>query len=182
MIFEAYYSKAKLALMAVLGVLFAALGAWMLTQTADDMADGGGRKIVALANLFGTEPATMAHIIGWLCIAMGVAVLPIVLLNLRHKGPAMRIDANGVYWHRWSEETIPWTNIDTLKPYSVQAQKFVGITLFDPSLTTRKGLLGKLKGVNNALGYGHVALSLQGTDGDYAGMVETLMYHASTRH
>lgn len=182
MVFEAFYSRTKLALLAALATVFAAMGAWMLTQTADDFASSSGRKIAALASLFGTEPVTMGHIIGGICVAMGLAVIPVVFMNMRHKGPAMRIDQEGIYWHRWSDQVIPWANIDSLKPYSIQGQKMVGITLINTNLNERKGLLGKLKGVNNALGFGHVALTLQGTDGDYAAMVETLMYYASTRH
>jgi hypothetical protein len=176
--FEAHYTKARQVMLGLLGLGFGAAGIWMLTLSAVDFEGSAARKIAGLGALFGASAETTGHAIGLIALFMGIAVLPIVLLNLRHKGPALRIDAQGIYAHRWSEQPIPWSNVAKVAPYSVQRQKFVGVTLIDPALNRKAGLFGKLSGANRALGYGDLALSVQGTDGQYDDLVEALLRHA----
>lgn len=158
--FEANYSKWRLAMLALLAFGFAALGVWLIGESMSDFAGSGGRRIAGLASLFGVETATMAQIIGGLCVAMGAGALIVALQNMFHKGPVMRVDAQGIYWHRWSETPIPWSNIARMSPYTISSQKMVGITLVDRSLSPSRGLLGKLGSANKAMGFGDLSLTL----------------------
>jgi hypothetical protein len=179
MIFEAHYSKWRLAMLALLSLGFAALGMWMISQVASDFEGSGARKIAGLASLFGVETATMGHIIGWLCIAIGALALLVSLRNMFHKGPVIRVDQQGIFWHRWSETPIPWSNIAQLSPYTISSQKMVGITLVDRALSPSRGLTGKFGSANKALGYGDLALTLQGTDGEYEALLAALVHFES---
>ncbi len=176
--FEAHYTKSKQVLLGLLGIGFGAAGVWMMMQTAADFEGGAGRTLSGLAALFGVSTQTAGHAIGLIALFMGIATLPIVILNLRHKGAAIRINADGIYSHRWSEQPIPWTNVAKVEPYSVQRQKFVGVTLIDPALNKKPRLFSKLGSANRALGYGDLALTVQGTDGEYDDLVEALLRHA----
>lgn len=176
--FEAHYTKARQLLLGLLGLGFGAAGLWMLTLSAADFEGSSARKIAGLAALFGVSTQTVGHAIGLIALFMGIAILPIVVLNLRHKGAALRINADGIYSHRWSEQPIPWSNVAKVEPYSVQRQKFVGVTLIDPALNRKPGMFSKLSGANRALGYGDLALTVQGTDGNYDDLVEALLRHA----
>jgi hypothetical protein len=177
--FEANYSKWRLAMLALLALGFAALGAWLFGQGSADFEGSGGRKIAGLASLFGVETATMAQILGGICVAMGAGALILAVRNMFHKGPVMRVDALGIYWHRWSETPIPWSNIAQMSPYTISGQKMVGISLVDRSLSPSRGVLGKLGSANKAMGFGDLALSLQGTDGDYEALLAALVHFES---
>lgn len=176
--FEAHYTKTKQILLGLLGLGFGAAGMWMMTQTAADFEGSSGRKIAGLAALFGVSTQTAGHAIGLIALFMGIAILPIVILNLPHKGAAIRVNGEGIYSHRWSKQPIPWSNVAKVEPFAVQRQKFVGITLIDPALNRKPGLFSKLGSANRALGYGDLGLSVQGTDGQYDDLVEALLRHA----
>jgi hypothetical protein len=176
--FEAHYTKFRQVMLGLLGAGFGAVGFWMLTQTAADFEGSSGRRIASLGAMFGVSAETAGHTIGLIALFMGIATLPIIVLNLRHKGPALRVSAEGVYWHRWSQTPIPWSNVAKIAPYSVQGQKMVGITLIDPALNKKPGLFGKLSSANRAMGFGDLSLSVQGTDGKYDDLVEALLRHA----
>jgi hypothetical protein len=163
-VFEAHYVRWRLALMVLLGLGFIALGLWFVTADASVFEGNSGGRLAGLATLLGMTEARFAAILGWLCVLLGAGAGLVAVQNMVHKGPAIRIDADGIYWHRWSDTPIPWSNVAELSSYAINRQKFLGIKLVDRSLSPPRGLLGKLARLNAATGFGDVALILQGTD------------------
>jgi hypothetical protein len=164
MAFEAYYSKWRLAAFALLGLGFAAMGAW----------------IVGLLGSGAEDASLVVKIAGWGCLTMGLAVPFITIGQALHSGPAIRIDQTGIFWHRWSSSVIPWSNVSRVEPYSINSQKMVGITLIDRNLNKKQGILGKLSSANRAMGFGDLALTVQGTDRKFDEMLEALLRHADS--
>lgn len=179
--FEAHYKKGRLIGLAVLGLAFIALGYWMAHEPAGALDESSSSKLAGLAYLFGTSKATMGYIVGWACALLGALVIPVVVGNWRHRGPAIRIDARGILFHRWSDARIPWSNIAAIEPYKVQRQKMVGLTLIDRTRDRPQTLMGKFAGVNRTLGFGDLALTVQGTDGNYEDMLEVLAHYHVAR-
>ena len=177
MVFEAHYSKWRQIALAVVGLGFAALGWWLATLPAEELEGSSARKLAGLAGLFGTSTATMAVIIGGLCVMLGVALIPVVIKNLQHGGPALRVDRGGLLSHRWSDRPIPWSNIAAAKPYTLQGQKFVAITLIDRDHNPATTFAGRMAGLNRSIGAGDLALSVQGTDGRYDDLVAALDHY-----
>ena len=175
MVFEAHYQKRKLVLLAGFGLAFLVLGFWMGSQPARAFDDS--RKIVFWAAMLGIGNDSFGHGVGWACAAMGIAVLPIVAKNFRFSEPAMRIDEQGIYWHRWSPKIIAWSNVANYRPYSIYRQKMIGLTLRDPELDRSPKLAGRFAILNKLVGFGHLALSAQALDKPFDEMLQAVEYH-----
>lgn len=176
MAFEAHYSRVHLLRMVPIGLIFAAGGLWFLLDA--DLAADPGRRLAGLSALTGLAPATLLAIIGSLAVALGLAGTGHYLRLLFHTGPAMRIDGEGIYWHRWSATPIPWHNVAGLQDYSVSGQKMVRVSLVDRSRNPGGGLLGTLAGLNAATGFGDLSLTMQGTDRGHDELVAALAQFA----
>jgi type II secretory pathway pseudopilin PulG len=179
MVFEAHYKPTKLVGLIILGLLFAALGWWMVQRPDGAFTDSA--KIEGLAAILGVSDNAVGHGIGWVCALMGVAVLPVAAKRMSFAGPAIRIDQNGIYWHSWSDKPIPWSNIAGYRAYSIHRQKMIGLTLRDPNRDRSTSLLGGLARFNAMTGFGHVSLSAQSTDKGFDEMLQAVEYH-SARH
>jgi hypothetical protein len=177
MVFEAHYSARRLVILGILALAIAALGLYMLSQTTADFEGASSRRLGGLAAMSGTSPETVGHAIGWICLLAGIGLLPLLVKFARHQGPALRVDEKGVFWHRWSDTAIRWSNIARIEPYVIQNQKMVGLTLVDRDQDRPPTLMRKLGRLNNALGKGDVALTLQGTDGNYDDLLVALAHY-----
>jgi hypothetical protein len=178
-VFEARYRKGKLLGLACIGLAFVALGLWMAFQPSGSFDDS--RWIRSLAALFGGDGDPVGRTVGWLCVLMGAAVLPVVLRNMRFDGPAIRVDEEGVHYHRWSPKPIGWGNVDSIGTVSISGQKMVCLTLRDPALDPSTTLLGRAAQINAMFGFGQVSISTQGTDADFDEMARAIIRHAE-RH
>jgi hypothetical protein len=120
-----------------------------------------------IAGLFGEAPQPGMEFWGWLSIlffgACGIAMLPSLLTT----GDAIRISAQGIYFKRWSDATIPWSEITRVSRFSVEGQDMIILNLKDPSRFPSTGLLGKLNPANRALSSGDITIPLAGTTGNF---------------
>ena len=89
MVFEAHYKSSKLFGLVILGIMFAALG-WWVVQLPDGAFEDS-MKIEGLAALLGVSNHAVGHGVGWVCALMGIAVLPVVAKRASYAGPAIRI-------------------------------------------------------------------------------------------
>lgn len=176
MTLEVHYRGKKLFRMACCGIAFAVLGVWMALWPDGSFDDS--RKIRSLAALLGGNSDLIGHGIGWLCALMGVGGLAIAFEQMRFQGPAIRINRDGIYYHRWSPKPIGWGNVAGIKVVSIYSHKMICLTLRNPSLdpsTTFFGLAGRLNGV---LGFGQVSISAEGTDTDFDELARAIFDHA----
>ena len=175
--FEAYYTTRSHMWRGLAGAGFILLGFWILTwPTAEFEGIGGSgrRSIASLSVLFGVSVETVGRAVGLMGLFIGIAALRILILNLRHKGPAIRVNADGIYCHRLSEQHIPWSNVANIEFYSQQGQKTAHITLIDRQEPSFLRKLGQACGILNSSGF---RLTVRDTDGDYDDMVESLLSH-----
>jgi hypothetical protein len=84
--------------------------------------------------------------------------------RLFETGEVLRIGRNGIYWKRWSHETIPWPEISEVITWSSSGQKFIVLHLKNPAQFPGSGVLGMLAAPNRALAGGHVQIFLTATD------------------
>jgi hypothetical protein len=70
--------------------------------------------------------------------------------------------------------------VGRIEPYSINNQKMVGITLSDRTLNKKQGILSLLGGENRAMGFGDLALNVQGTNAKFDDLLEALLRHADS--
>ena len=177
MAFVAYYKMTRLLGLAAIGVLFAGLGIVLAMEPAGSFDHSGKIQIIGL--LFGGNNDLAGHVLGWVTMLFGAAVFPVIINQMGHREPALRIDADGIYWHRWSPKPIGWANVARFEQRSVYKQKFVSLWLHNPSRDPGRGLLGKMARANKAIGFGDVSLSIQGTDKSFEELLEAVIVYSA---
>jgi hypothetical protein len=149
--FVASPSRWRIALIILGAVAFVGVGLW----------EGGA---------FGSVPQTSGHspavtfAVGWscavffgLCGAMGAR-------RFFDRGEQLRIGSAGVRSARWSDQTIPWSEIIDVTTWRYRSQRAIILHLHDPARFPGRGLPALLAGANRKLTGGDVSISLTGTD------------------
>lgn len=160
--FVAYVSPQRMAIAIVASACFVAAGLWM-----------GG--------LFGPPPSSSRYspevtaAMGWICVAFfgycGVAAAK----RISNKTEQLRIGREGVRWARWSDQTIPWSDITDVGTWKYKGQKAIVLRLRDPG--QYPGGLSALAGVNRTLSGGDIAISLTGMNRSFADAMAAIERH-----
>jgi hypothetical protein len=118
-----------------------------------------------------------ARILAGACALLFLAVLVLESLRLRSKEPVLRIDERGILWRRWSEQLIPWSEVASLRLFSIQRVHFVGLVLHSPERFPSSTLLGRSAKVNRAFTQCDVCLEIQGTNRRHTELVSAVESH-----
>ena len=165
--FEARVSPVKTGLLVFGSLAFVAIGIWMLT-------DSGPSRSFRLFHLIEIP----ASVIAWVCILFFGVVAIGWLRQFARSEPVMEIGRDGISWRRWSDRTIPWAAIERAEVTRMANQPFLALWLSDPVRYGSTTLLGRMQGANKAMGFGDIALSVQGTNRSFDEMVEAVQAHA----
>lgn len=135
--FEARNAPWKKALAVVGAIVFVALGLWMVGAFGVD-------------HPVGLKPL----LAGWACIIFFGAIAIIGLRSLFDRSVVLRIDRRGIWSKRFSEATVPWSDITEVAAVKIQQQKMLGFKLLDADRFPRKGVT-RLSALTNdmLLGY-----------------------------
>jgi hypothetical protein len=125
-------------------------------------------------------PTTKRTLVAWAGIILFGAFFLIGLPRLFQQGVVLRIDAHGVWWRQWSDQTIPWSAIERISVGKIQRQRFACLFLSDPQAFPSTTLQGKLARTNKAMGFGDVALNTSGTDQSFDAMMTAITQFAPT--
>lgn len=90
----------------------------------------------------------------------------------------LRIGPAGVRWTRWSEETIPWSEIIDVTTYRFRSARYIVLHLRDPARFPRQGLPGwrLLAIADRTLTGGDICFSLRGTDRRFDDALSAIEY------
>lgn len=162
----AHVSKGEVSFFALLCVGCVALGIWFILSPED------------LVTRRYSSPAFISGV-GWtLTVICGLGLLAFIR-QLFRTGPVMEIDERGILWRRWSDTTIPWHAITGVEVKAVGEQKLLSLWLDEPESYPGRSTLGTLSLMNKGMGFGDLALSMQGTDQSFDRLVEVVgAYHA----
>jgi hypothetical protein len=149
--FVANTSRGRVALLLVTCLVFVVMGAW-------------------LAGLLGTPPVSArsspmkAMIGGWLSViffGLGTVRLAKIWWD---NSEQLRIGLAGIRYSRWTDQMIPWTEINGVTEWHHRKQRSIILHLKQPSLFPAQGIFGFLGRSNRMLTGGDISISLGGTD------------------
>ncbi|RRR43452.1 hypothetical protein EHH44_14295 [Mycolicibacter terrae] len=156
--FEAHLDRRRIALLVAIALAFVLGGVWMV----------GGFGPVDPPRRWSVGAT---HVWGWIGIVFFGLSLAVLVPRLFQSGVEVRIDAEGVYWRRNGRRVIPWSAIERIATVDAGRVQLAHLFLDDASaFAGRKRLGGKF--------FGHVTLSLQGTDGKLSEMRAAFDYFA----
>ncbi len=136
-----------------------------------------------MIGVFGTPPDShryspaLIKFVGWASILFFGAAVPISIRMFFDTQDQLRFDAHGIYWKRWSAQTIPWSEITDIGVWEFKRQKSIILNLRDPARFPSTTMMGKLASANRALTGGDIALTLAGTDGRFETAMEVIHHH-----
>ena len=114
--------------------------------------------------LFGSPPQPGSEWIGWASIVFFGLTAFGLIGRLLDRDDQIVVDERGLYWKRWCEQTIPWTEIRNVREAQVRRSRFLCIDLEHPELVRSSTLAGRIAGANRGLGFGDMGISTAGTD------------------
>ena len=149
--FVANSSRGRAVLMLFCSALFVGLGLWMVgtfgeVPVSDD------------------TPYAKTLLIGWSCILLFGAMGLLWAKRLGQAGEELRIGRSGIRWSRWSDQTIPWSEIRGVTTWSKYGQRSIVLHLYDPRAYPGHGLMGLMAMANRMVADGDIHLSLTPTD------------------
>lgn len=153
--FVAHPSRWRIALLILGAFAFVVLGLWML-------------------GAFGLPPTSERHspsfmlALGWSSVVFfGLCGLAWIrrLFDGREQ---LRIGPAGVQSARWSEETIPWSEITDVTIWSYKRQKTIVLHLRDRARFPGRGIAALLAGASRSMTGGDISISLTGTNRSFA--------------
>ncbi|OBG40611.1 MULTISPECIES: STM3941 family protein [Mycolicibacter] len=159
--FEAHPDRRKIASLLAIAVAFVLIGV--------RLAGGFG----PVGPIRGWSPQAL-HVFGWIAIVFFGFAVAVLISRLFSSGAEVRIDAEGVYGRRSGNRVIPWSAIERITTADTGRVQLAHLFLDNASAFPRPERLG-------AKSFGHVTLSLQGTDGKLSDMRAAFDYFAPGR-
>lgn len=156
--FEANLDRRRVALLVAIGLAFVLIGVWMVGGFGP--VEPSGRMSVGAQ-----------HVWGWIAIVFFGLGVAISVPRLFQSGVAVRVDADGVYGRRHSQQVIPWSAIDRITTVEVRRIQFARLYLNDPEGYPPEGIarwVRRATGVFGMKALGAVDISLQTTDRNLA--------------
>lgn len=144
-----------------------------------------GLGAIAMAALSGAmalfaDDGPLIVVVGWIGLVLfgACAVGWLVMLATLRGRPLIEVDSGGILWRRWSDAPIPWDAIAEMQTMAMQGQTFLVLRLFEPERYRSTKMLGRLAGINKAMGFGDIAISALGTDRSFAELVAAVQRFA----
>ncbi|MBB3952959.1 STM3941 family protein [Aureimonas jatrophae] len=149
--FVAYPSRWKTALLAVASFGFVLIG-------------------LAMVGAFGQMPGSERDdplyltIVGWSGVLLFGLFGSVWVARLFGNTEHLRIGPKGVRYPEWCDQTIPWVEIDDVRPFSARGNMFLILHLRDRGRFPGRFPASLFAGLNRMITRGDVSISLTGTN------------------
>lgn len=148
--FVARNSRTRLVLMLIGSLLFVAIGLWMVGAFGEPPR-GGGRR----AGL---------NWVGWVAIPFFGAAAAAIIAKLRDPGEQLVVDERGLIWRAWSDDVIPWNEIERIDERRIARQTMFAVHLRDATRCPPTRWTGRISARQRGFGMGDLSLNLTGSD------------------
>lgn len=117
---------------------------------------------------------SILRVFGWAAVLIGVLGCAVAVRQMFRRDAVIEVDQGGLLWRRWSNTVIPWSAIADAQVRTMSGQQFLCLTLTEPDLYSSSSLTGRLAGMNKTMGFGDIAVGVQGTDRPMDELVEAV--------
>jgi len=137
-----------------------------------------------MAGIVGEVPSTERYpkaivvAVGWLNVLLSALGGAEIAKRLIKAGEHLRIGAAGIRCNAWSDQTIPWSEIEEVTTWRVKQQRAIVLRLRDPSRYPSKRLLDSLPG-SRLMSGGDILIYLLGTDRTFDHALEAVRHFRS---
>ena len=149
--FVARTSRRRTALLILGSIAFVALGAWM----------AGLMGPIPVSRRLGPE---MTVFWGWTCIVFFGLCAASGAKIWWQNAEQLRIGEAGITYLRWSDQIIPWSEVNDVSEWNYKGTRTIVLHLRNPSLFPGKGLRGLIGQANRRLIGGHIGISMTSMD------------------
>lgn len=149
--FVAYPSRWRLALLFLLSLGFVVVSLGMIGAFGAPWVSPRRSLVVGMG-------------IGWFSLIFSGACVISIGRSLLDTGALLRIGEQGIWWKRWSDVIIPWSEITEVTTWQHKGQKFLILHLRDPAQFPGQGVMGWMGKANRALTGGDIGITMTGTD------------------
>lgn len=149
--FVAYPSRWRIALLFLLSLGFVIVSLGMVGTFGAPWVSSRRSLVVGMA-------------IGWICLIFFGACMIAIGRMFFETGALLRVGPQGIWWKRWSDEIIPWSEITDVTMWQHRGQKFLILHLRDPAQFPAGGSMGWAGKANRTLTGGDIGITMSGTD------------------
>jgi hypothetical protein len=158
--FIAHYSLWKLLSILAATLAFVAISAW-------------------IAGFWGVFLGEGIAWIGWIGMLFFGACALATAWRVFERDEQLRICKLGVRFKSWSNDTVPWSEIEDISTWSMHGQSSIILHLKDPSCFPSTRALGRLASINRAMTGGDIPIQMVGTNKRFAEALAAIEYFGS---
>ena len=139
-----------------------------------------------IAGLFGEPPPLrrfgpgMGVAIGWFIAAFFGLILFAIARQIFGEREILVLNTQGLRASQWSNQIIPWTEIEDVSTWSHRGSTSIILHLHDASLFPGSGLRGFLAGFNRSLTGGDIAIAMTASDKRVAETLDAIQHFRAT--
>jgi len=148
--FVAKNARTRLVLMLIGALLAVAIGLWMIGAFGEPPHSSGRRSRLTW--------------VGWIGVPFFGVVAAMIAAKLFDQRERLVIDDEGIFWRAWSDELIPWSEIEGIQEREVARQVMFAVYLRDPSRCPPTRWTGRIAAAQRGFDQGDLSITLSGTD------------------
>ena len=139
-----------------------------------------------MAGIFGEPPPSrrfspdMGVAIGWFIAAFFGLALFAIARKLFGEREILVLNTQGLRASQWSNQTIPWTEIEDVSTWSHRGSTSINLHLRNASLFPGSGLRGFLAGVNRRLTGGDIVIAMTSSDKSVGETLDAIQHFRAT--
>jgi hypothetical protein len=121
--------------------------------------------------------ADLSSWVAYLCMLRCPVVLLQTIQRGRRNGPELVMDENGLWWHYWSADVLPWKAFERAQVKSLNGEPTLALWLHDPASHKRKWAVTLFSNLNRSLGWGDLYLNTLASNASFEEMLATVQHY-----
>jgi len=114
---------------------------------------------------------------GWIIVACCFGMAAIFVVRALDRKPHLRIDRNGLWYPRYSDDVIPWDQIVSWQITRLYNQRIIGLNLRDPEAWPSKNRFTRATAGLNRATVGELGIAATNLAGGHQGVLAAIRHY-----